>query len=121
MRLPRIKPAWVRILRCSLAVGAVMPSFAAMKRPQTPSFTRSPSVCGGKWASGFFSQLRMVRRRSLASALMTPADSILDNLPFDELQVKAGAVNVLQEALRPLRPAALVRGRHEARFAVEGL
>ena len=31
-----------------LAVGWLTPSFCAMNTPQTPSRTRSPSVCGGK-------------------------------------------------------------------------
>src|SRR5689334_13941157 len=53
---------------CSLRVGWDMPSFSAIKRPQTPSFTRSPSTCGRKWARGSLSQCRTSNRRSLASA-----------------------------------------------------
>src|SRR5882762_6454794 len=40
-----------------------------MYSPQTPSLTRSPSTCVGKWEVGSFSHCRMSRRRAFANAL----------------------------------------------------
>src|SRR5262245_27800610 len=87
-----MRPACESTRRCSLAVGALTPSFWAMKTPHTPSRTRSPSFWGGKWARGSLSQFRTSSRRALATALSTLALSILANLPCDESYVKIGAM-----------------------------
>src|SRR5215831_10982721 len=77
MRLARNRPAALSTFRCSLTVGWLTPSFSAMSTPQTPSFTRSPSLCGGKWRLGCFSHSRIWKRRSLPSALKVRAIDIL--------------------------------------------
>src|SRR5258707_1845748 len=42
-----------------------------MRRPQTPSFTKSPSLCGGKCFLGAVSHSRICRRRLLATVFRT--------------------------------------------------
>src|SRR5262249_40552582 len=76
MRFARTSPAPDRMRMCSLRVGAVTPSFSAISTPHTPSATRSPSTCGGKWAHGSLSHPGIRMRRSFARALRTTVVSI---------------------------------------------
>ena len=57
MRLARTSPACENTRMCSLRVGWLTPSFRADSDPHTPSLTRSPSTCGGKWARGVLQPL----------------------------------------------------------------
>src|SRR5580692_5403504 len=48
-----------------------------MRQPQTPSFTKSPSTCGGKCFVGFLSHSRICSLRSFARARIAIVDIIL--------------------------------------------
>jgi hypothetical protein len=74
--LGRVNPAWHRIFMCSLVVGWLMRSLRAIRQPQTPSFTRSPSTCGGKCLVGFLSHSRICSLRSFARARIAMVDII---------------------------------------------
>src|ERR1700691_2442346 len=54
-----------------------------MRQPQTPSFTKSPSTCGGKCLVGFLSHSRICSLRSFARARIARVDIIytIRNLP----------------------------------------
>src|SRR5580704_15604121 len=59
---------------CSLAVGWLTRSLRAIRQPQTPSFTKSPSTCGGKCFVGFLSHSRICSLRSLPRARVATVD-----------------------------------------------
>src|SRR5579872_3325623 len=82
MRLARTRPACVSTRMCSLTVGWLSLSLAAISTPHTPSATRSPSTWGGKCARGSFSHSRIRSRRSLASARIAVT---FDTLPICQL------------------------------------
>src|SRR5579863_9073888 len=54
-----------------------MRSLRAIRQPQTPSFTRSPSACEGKCLVGFLSHSRICSLRSFAMALIAMVDIII--------------------------------------------
>src|ERR1700683_2812232 len=54
-----------------------MRSLRAMRQPQTPSFTKSPSTCGGKCFVGFLSHSRICSLRSFARARIAVVDIII--------------------------------------------
>lgn len=56
-----------------------MRSLRAIRQPQTPSSTKSPSTCGGKCFLGFLSHSRICSRRSFARARMAIVD-IMDTI-----------------------------------------
>jgi len=68
IRFGRTSPASTRKRICREAAGWLMPSFSAMRMPQTPSLTRSPATCGGKYSVGFLSHSSTWRRGSLERA-----------------------------------------------------
>src|SRR6204780_5746246 len=61
---------------CSLVVHLLMRSLPAIRQPQTPSFTKSPSTCGGKCLVGFLSHSRICSLRSFARARIARVDII---------------------------------------------
>lgn len=81
MRLLRMSPPSLKILRFSLAVGRPTASLRARKTPQTPSLTRSPSTCGGRCLRGSLSHVRIRKRLPLASAARTPGGKSLGGIP----------------------------------------
>src|SRR5215469_45455 len=75
MRLAVTRPDRASACRCAVAVGWATPSLRATNTTHTPSSIRSPSRCGGKWATGSFSHCSTCSRFWLARAARTALSS----------------------------------------------
>src|SRR5580700_3477134 len=102
MRLAVTRPARASACRCVVAVGWATPSLRAMKTTHTPSSVRSPSRCGGKWATGSFSHCSTCSRFWLARAARTALSS--KEFPAGDDDRRAAYVHGGDLAARGLHP-----------------